>query len=65
LRLMKKVHIEYPDLPIVIVSGQEDVKRLLICLRMARMITLLKIMTLKTGSGNLINKLRRKKTVKY
>ncbi len=59
--VMKKVHIEYPDLPIVIVSGQEDVKTALDLLKDGAYDYFVKDNDTKDRLWNLINKLREKK----
>lgn len=62
--VMKKVHIEYPDLPIVIVSGQEDVKTALVLLKEGAYDYFVKDNDTKDRLWNLINKLREKEKLK-
>ena len=56
--VMKKVHIEYPRMPIVIVSGQEDVKTALNLLKKGAYDYFVKDDDTKDRLWNLINKLR-------
>ncbi len=58
--VMKKVHIDYPNLPIVIVSGQEDVKTALDLLKEGAYDYFVKDNDTKDRLWNLINKLREK-----
>ncbi len=58
--VMKKIHIEYPNLPIVIVSGQEDVKTALDLLKEGAYDYFVKDDDTKDRIWNLINKLREK-----
>ncbi|NQU34721.1 MAG: sigma-54-dependent Fis family transcriptional regulator [Bacteroidetes bacterium] len=58
--VMKKVHMDYPDLPIVIVSGQEDVKTALDLLKEGAYDYFVKDNDTKDRLWNLINKLREK-----
>lgn len=62
--VMKKVHIDYPDLPIVIVSGQEDVKTALDLLKEGAYDYFVKDDDTKDRLWNLINKLREKEKLK-
>ncbi len=62
--VMKKVHIEYPDLPVVIVSGQEDVKTALDLLKEGAYDYFVKDNDTKDRLWNLINKLREKEKLK-
>lgn len=58
--VMKKAHMDYPDLPIVIVSGQEDVKTALDLLKEGAYDYFVKDNDTKDRLWNLINKLREK-----
>lgn len=58
--VMRKVHIEMPELPIVIVSGQEDVKTALDLLKEGAYDYLVKDDDAKDRLWNLINKVREK-----
>lgn len=58
--VMKKIHIEYPNLPVVIVSGQEDVKTALDLLKEGAYDYFVKDNDTKDRLWNLINKLREK-----
>jgi len=58
--VMKKVHIDFPDLPVVIVSGQEDVKTALDLLKEGAYDYFVKDNDTKDRLWNLINKLREK-----
>ncbi|MBC8321621.1 MAG: sigma-54-dependent Fis family transcriptional regulator [Bacteroidetes bacterium] len=62
--VMKKVHIEYPDLPIVIVSGQEDVKTAIELLKKGAYDYFVKDNDTKDRLWNLINKLREREQLK-
>ena len=62
--VMKKVHVEYPDLPVVIVSGQEDVKTALDLLKEGAYDYFVKDNDTKDRLWNLINKLREKEKLK-
>lgn len=58
--VMKKVHIDFPNLPVVIVSGQEDVKTALDLLKDGAYDYFVKDNDTKDRLWNLINKLREK-----
>ncbi len=58
--VMKKVHVDFPDLPIVIVSGQEDVKTALDLLKEGAYDYFVKDNDTKDRLWNLLNKLREK-----
>ncbi len=58
LEVMKKVHLEYPNLPIVIVSGQEDVKTALKLIEKGAYDYFVKDNDTKDRLWNLTNKLR-------
>ena len=62
--VMKKVHIEYPDLPVIIVSGQEDVKTALDLLKEGAYDYFVKDNDTKDRLWNLVNKLREKEKLK-
>jgi DNA-binding NtrC family response regulator len=62
--VMKKIHIEYPNLPVVIVSGQEDVKTALDLLKEGAYDYFVKDDDTKDRVWNLINKLREKEQLK-
>jgi len=62
--VMKKVQLEYPDLPIVIVSGQEDVKTALALLKEGAYDYFVKDNDTKDRLWNLVNKLREKEKLK-
>ena len=58
--VMRKVHLEYPGIPVVIVSGQEDVKTALDLLKKGAYDYFVKDNDTKDRLWNLINKLREK-----
>lgn len=62
--VMKKVHFDYPDLPVVIVSGQEDVKTALDLLKEGAYDYFVKDNDTKDRLWNIINKLREKEKLK-
>jgi DNA-binding NtrC family response regulator len=62
--VMKKAHLDYPDLPVVIVSGQEDVKTALDLLKEGAYDYFVKDNDTKDRLWNLINKLREKEKLK-
>ena len=62
--VMRKVHIDYPDLPIGIVSGQEDVKTALDLLKEGAYDYFVKDNDTKDRLWNLINKLRETEKLK-
>lgn len=62
--VMKKVHQDYQDLPVVIVSGQEDVKTALDLLKEGAYDYFVKDNDTKDRLWNLINKLREKERLK-
>ena len=62
--VMRKAHIDYPDLPIVIVSGQEDVKTALDLLKKGAYDYFVKDNDTKDRLWNLINKLRETEKLK-
>ena len=59
--VMRKIHLEYPNLPVVIVSGQEDVKTALDLLKEGAYDYFVKDNDTKDRLWNLINKLRERK----
>ena len=62
--VMNKIHVEYPNLPVVIVSGQEDVKTALDLLKEGAYDYFVKDDDTKDRVWNLINKLREKEKLK-
>ncbi len=62
--VMKKTHQDYPELPVVIVSGQEDVKTALDLLKEGAYDYFVKDNDTKDRLWNLINKLREKEKLK-
>lgn len=62
--VMKKIHIEYPNLPVVIVSGQEDVKTALDLLKEGAYDYFVKDDDTKDRVWNLINKLHETEKLK-
>jgi DNA-binding NtrC family response regulator len=62
--VMKKVQFDYPDLPVVIVSGQEDVKTALDLLKEGAYDYFVKDNDTKDRLWNVINKLREKEKLK-
>ena len=58
--VMKKIHIEYPNIPVVIVSGQEDVKTALDLIKQGAYDYFVKDDDTKDRAWNLINKIREK-----
>ena len=62
--VMKKIHLEYPNIPVVIVSGQEDVKTALDLLKEGAYDYFVKDDDTKDRVWNLITKLREKEKLK-
>ncbi len=62
--VMKKIHLEYPNMPVVIVSGQEDVKTALDLLKEGAYDYFVKGDDTKDRVWNLITKLREKEKLK-
>ena len=62
--VMRKIHIEYPNIPVVIVSGQEDVKTALLLLKQGAYDYFVKDDDTKDRVWNLINKIREKDKLK-
>ncbi len=62
--VMRKIYIEYPTIPIVIVSGQEDVKTALDLLKQGAYDYFVKDDDTKDRIWNLINKLRENRKLK-
>ncbi len=62
--VMKKVHFDYPELPVVIVSGQEDVKTALDLLKEGAYDYFVKDNDTKDRLWNVINKLRENEKLK-
>lgn len=58
LEIMKKIHVEYPKMPVVIVSGQDDVKTALNLLKKGAYDYFVKDDDTKDRLWNLTNKLR-------
>ena len=62
--VMKKIHIEHPNIPVVIVSGQEDVKTALDLIKEGAYDYFVKDDDTKDRVWNLINKIREKEKLK-